>query len=94
MVLSDSQISMRSLRLNMLFTPVDYIFVICLTKCLSWLVGVWLRACSTIFFCMIVSLLIYCSGDVIQFWGVTWAMGLKKWLKTRGCWHNAGQNSP
>ena len=40
MVLSGSQISMRSLRLNLLFTPVDYIFVIFLTKCLSLLVGV------------------------------------------------------
>lgn len=37
MVLSDSQIITRSLCLIMLVTPVDYMFVICLMKCLSWL---------------------------------------------------------
>ena len=39
MVLSNSQLSMRPLCSELLFTPVDYIFVICLMKCLSWLVG-------------------------------------------------------
>jgi len=39
MVHSDSQISMRSLRLTQLFTPVDYMSTICLTKFLSCLVG-------------------------------------------------------
>jgi len=40
MVLSDSQLSMIPLYSKLLFTPVDYIFVICLKKFLSWLVGV------------------------------------------------------
>lgn len=83
MVLSDSQISMKSICFYLLFTPVDYIFVICLTKCLSWLVGVLLRACSTNWFCIIISLLFYYSEDVIPFWVVTWALGLKKCLKSR-----------
>jgi len=62
MVLSDSQISMKSLCLILLFTLLDYKFVICLTKCLSWLVWVWLRVCSSTFFSIIVSLLFYCFG--------------------------------
>jgi len=37
MVHSDSQISMKSLYLILLFTPVDCIFTKCLTKCMSWL---------------------------------------------------------
>jgi len=76
MVLIDSQISMRPLSLNLLFTPVDYIFVICLMKFLPWLVGVSLRACSIICFCIVVSLLFYYSRDVIQFWAVYWDLGL------------------
>ena len=60
MVLIDSQISMRSLFLNMFFTSIDYMFVICLTKFMLWLVGVWLRVCSTNCFCIIVSLLFCC----------------------------------
>jgi len=40
MVHSDSQISMRSLHLIMLFTLVGYMSMTCLTKCFSWLVGV------------------------------------------------------
>ena len=71
MVLSDSEISTRSLCLNMLFTPIDYMFVICLAKCMSWLIGVWLRACSTNYFFIIVSLLFYCFEDAIPFWATT-----------------------
>ena len=67
MVLSDFQISMISLCLIMLFASIDYMFVICLAKFLSWLVGVWLRACSSIFFSIIISLLFYYSRDVMQF---------------------------
>ena len=77
MVLSDSHISMRSICLNLLFTPIDYIFVICLMKCLSWLVGVWFRASSSIYICIIFSLLSFCFEGVIQFWAVTWDLGLK-----------------
>jgi len=70
MLLSDSQISMRPICSNMLFTPLDYIF-------LSYLVGVCLRACSRIFICIIFSLLYLYYEGVIQFFVVTWAMGLK-----------------
>ena len=84
MLHSDSQISMRPLCLNLLFTYVDYIFVICLTKHMSWLVGVWLRASSSIYICIIVSLLSLYSEGAIQFWVVAWAMGLRKWLKSQG----------
>ena len=80
-ILSDSQISMISLCLNQLFTRVDYIFVICLMKFLSWQVGVLLRVCSSIYICIIASLLYYYSRSVIQLWALTWDLGLKKWLK-------------
>jgi len=43
MVHSDSQISMRSLHLILLFTLVGNMLKIYLMKCMSWLVGVWLR---------------------------------------------------
>ena len=39
MLFSDSQVSMRLLCLNMLFTPVDAMFVTCLKKFMSWLGG-------------------------------------------------------
>jgi len=94
MVLRNYQISMRLLCLNMLFTPIDCIFVICLKKLLSWLVGVRLRACSSIYFFIIVSLLSYCSENVIQFWVVTCALGLKRWLKSQERWHITEKNSP
>ena len=78
MLLSDSQMSMRPLCLYLLFSSVDYIFVICLTKCLSSLVGVQSRAGSSICICIIISLLSFCSKGVIQFWVVTWALAPKK----------------
>jgi len=81
---SDSQISMRPLSLNMLFTLVDHIFMICLTKFMSWLVGLQLRICSSIYICIIISLLYFCYEGVIQFWAVTWALGMKRWLKSQG----------
>ena len=40
MVLNDSLLSMRPLCSKLLFTPVDYICIICLMKFLSWIVGV------------------------------------------------------
>ena len=40
MVHRDSQISMRSLHLILLFAHVGYMLMICLTKFLEWLVGV------------------------------------------------------
>jgi len=44
MVHSDFEISMRSLHLTLLSTHVDYMSMICLTKFLSWIVGVQLRS--------------------------------------------------
>ena len=65
MFLSDSQISMRSLCLNLLFTLVDYKFVICLTKCLSRLVGVKSKSFSGNFNGIIIPLLSLCSEGTI-----------------------------
>jgi len=59
MVHGDFQISMRSLHLIMLFTPVGYMSMICLTKFLSRLVGVWLRSCRVYFFCFIFFPILY-----------------------------------
>jgi len=65
MLIIDSQVSMRPLCLDMLFTPVDYIFVICSMKYLSWLVGVQLSPCSSNFICIIIPLLYFISEGVI-----------------------------
>jgi len=83
MLISYSQLSVRTLRLDLLLTPLDYICVISLKKCLARLVVVHSRACSSIFFCLSCF-----SKGVIQFWEMTWALGLKKWLKSWGHWHN------
>ena len=48
-VLSDSKLCMRPLCSELLFTPVNYIFVMCLTKWLSCLVGVQSRSSTSIF---------------------------------------------
>ena len=68
MVLSDSQLSMIPLCLELLFTLVDYIFVICLTKCLSWLVGVHSSLCSRICVGIIVSMFLFISVNSMKFW--------------------------
>ena len=94
MLLSDSQLSMIPLCSDMLFTPVDYIFVICLTKCLSWLVGVQSRSYSSNFFLVDISLLSYYYEDVILLWAVIKPLGLKKSLKSCGDWHNTVQKVP
>jgi len=65
MLLSDSQMSMRPLCLDLLFTPVDYIFLICLMKCLSWIVGVLSRDFLSNCICIIIPLLSLCSKGVI-----------------------------
>jgi len=82
MLLIDSHLSMRPLCLDLLFTPVDYIFVICLTKCMSWLVGFKSRSNSSNCIFTVISMLSYYSEGVIQFWAVAWALGLEKWLKS------------
>ena len=88
MVLSDSQLSMRTLCSEFLFTPVVYIFVTCLTKCLSWLVWVQSTFHSSIVFSTVISMLFYYYEGVMKFWAVIRALGLKKCLKSRGCWNN------
>lgn len=94
MSLSDSQISMRPLCSDSLFSLVDYIFVIFLMKCMSWLLGVQSSFPSSDCIYTIISLLFYCFEYVIQLWVVTRALGLKKWLKSQGCWHNTVQKFP
>jgi len=81
MLLSDSQINMRSLWLDMLFTPIDYIFVTCLTKLLSWLVGVQSRPYHCFCKCIIIILCKFISKSVIEFWVVTWAQANKSNIK-------------
>jgi len=58
MVHNDSLISLRSLPLIMLFTPVDYMSMIFLTKCLSWLVGIHSRSLTSIYFSTFISMLL------------------------------------
>jgi len=93
MLLSDSEISMIPLCLNLLLTPVDYIYVICLKKCLSWLVWVQSKACSSNCICIIIPLLYLCSEGAIYFLAVTWALGLNNWLKSWGCWYKNEKNN-
>ena len=82
MLLSDSQIIMRPLYSNLLFKPIDYIFATCLTKCLSWLVGVQSSPYSSNYICIIILLLPFTSKSVTELWVVTWVLGLKKWHKS------------
>ncbi len=84
MLLSDSQISMTPLWSYLLFKLLDYIFVTCLTKCLSWIVAVQLSPCSSVLFYIIIPLLSFSSGSVMEFWAMTQALGLKKWHINQG----------
>jgi len=68
---SKSQISMRPLCSDLLFTSVDYIFGICLTKFLSWVVRVESRSYSSNYIKTIISMVSYCSKGAIQFCAVT-----------------------
>lgn len=95
MLLRYSQISMRHLCSDMLFKLIDYILVTCLTKCLSWLVGVQLSPCSTRNWIYIIFVLLsFIPEGVIDLWEVTSSLGLKKWLKFRGRRHNIGHKHP
>lgn len=91
---SESQISMRPICSDLLFTLVDYIFMTCLTKCPSWLVGVQSRSYSSNCISTIIYMLSYYYEGFIQFWEVTWALDLKMWLKSWGQWHRSEKNSP
>lgn len=94
MILSDFQLGMRPLCSKLLFRPVDYIFAICLTKCMSWLLGVKWRSWTSICFSTVISMLFYWYEDMVQLLVVTWALGLKKWLKSRSRWHITDKFSP
>ena len=82
MLVCDSHLSTRPLCSNSLFIPIDYIFMLCLTKWFSWLVVVQPSSYSSNYFCTIISLLYFCSEDVIILWVVTLDLGVKKWLKS------------
>ena len=77
MVLSDSQLSLRPLCTKLLITHIDYTLAICLTKCLSRLLGIQSRSWKSIIFSTIISMLFYWYKEMVQFWVVTWALGLK-----------------
>jgi len=51
-------------------------------------------ACSSIFIFIIISFPSFYYNGFIEFWAVTWAMSLKKWLKSQGCSHNTEKNTP
>lgn len=70
MPLRDSHISMRPLYSNILFKLVDYIFVICFMKCLSWLVGVQFRPCQCFCKCIIIMLCKLICESVIELWAL------------------------
>jgi len=79
----ESHISMRPICSDLLFTLVGWIFTKCLKKYLSWLVGVQWRSWTSMFFSTIISMLFNLFEEMVQFWAVIWALGLKKWLESR-----------
>lgn len=77
----------------MLFKPIDYIFMTCITKFMLWLVGFQLGPFSSNFIRIIILLLSFNSENVIKFWAVMWDLGLKKWHKSRSCMHKSEEKS-
>lgn len=94
MLRSDYWMSMRPICSYLLFKHVDYIIVACLTKCLSWLVGVESHPCSSKCRCIIILFLSFSFESIIDFLPVTLALGLKKWLKSQRRVHNTRKKSP
>ena len=82
MLLSDSHISMRPLCSDMLLWLVECIFVTCLTKCLSCLVGFQSSICSSICFSIIVSMLLFIIEGFMELWEVAWVLDLKSGTKS------------
>lgn len=80
MLLSDSYISMRPLWLNILFTPVDYIFVICLTKCQCWLGMVKPSPGVSFWFISLVIMCLMHSRSYNKLWVAVGILGLKSAL--------------
>jgi len=65
MLLSDSQMSMRPLGSELLFKPVNCIFVTCLMRFMSWKVGFKSIPCSSDCICIIIPLLSFYFEGVI-----------------------------
>ena len=84
MLLNDSQIIMRPICSDLLFKPVNYIFVTCLTKCMSWLVGVHSSPYSSACFYIVIPVSCFSSESVMEFWAVTRALGLKQMTQKLG----------
>lgn len=80
MLLSDSQISMRPLCLNLLFTPIDCIDAKCLTECQSRLEMVRSSLGVSFWFISIVIMCLMDSGGCSKFWAVAEILGLKSAL--------------
>lgn len=85
---------MRPICSKLLFTVVNYIFLTCFMKFMSWLVGVQSSPCSRNFICIIFLLLYFIPEGAIGFQTVIQSGSLKKWLKSLGHGHNTGQKSP
>jgi len=94
MPLSNCEMSMRPLCSNMFFKHVYYIIMTCLTKFLSWLVGVQSSPCSSNCICILTMSLSSSPENVIYLWEVTWALALKKWKKYRCHRHKSKDESP
>ena len=63
-------------------------------KCLSWIVGVQPRPCQCFCKCIIVMLSKFIYELVIEFWAVTWGLGLRKWHKYQSHRHRIEDKSP
>ena len=92
MILYESQRSMRPLCLDLLLWLVDYIFVTCLIKSLSWLVR--LSTCTNDFISSLIQLLFIISESFMKLWAVAWVVALKKWHRIRGRWLKTSWKSP
>ena len=79
----NSHISMILLCSNLLLWCVECIFVTCLTKCLSWLVGVqsshWSNVCNS----NLVSISFIISEAYMEFWVFAWVLALKSGTKSK-----------
>jgi len=71
MLLTDSQISMRPIFSDLLFKPIECIFLTCLTQSLSWLVGVQSSLYSSNYICIIIPLLYFIFGSFMEFSAMT-----------------------
>jgi len=73
--------------------PVGFMFIMCLTKWLSWLgwdrVSPW--SSFELKFVIMIFIFFECS---IKFWAEVWILHLKKWLRSHGCWHWTAWKGP